>query len=291
MSKNTNIVKDSRDETLQNLMGFLNDALRASLIAQLCARGKSLKEAIEDYQQLTDDQIKTLIKPDGGSGYLDFQWISESILKTRASVSAIDLHDFWEFVRAGKNTRNVYESHLEAALQPINDTTSGIKKNLNDLYENYPGNKVTSESLPILRQIQEATNKIEKIIQELLVLSPPARRKTPRVSRSVVITLFVFSLLSIPLFYWLGAATDDNITEVSSKIERDISAIKQTAEEAPTNLPKLIFTEMVPLFSNILLLISVAIGLIRAFSRDSLKDTKRMSEELTKAAKLLRELG
>jgi len=176
-------------------------------------------------------------------------------------------------------------------MEKIRNRTSGIKKNLNDLYSEYPGNKVTSESLPILRQIQEATVKIEEIIGELLSLSPPAKRKTFAVSRRTVFVLFVLSLLSIPFFYWIGAESDNNSTGVSTKIEQDVSTIKATAEKSPANLPKLIFSEVLPMASNILLLISVALGLIRAFSRDSLKDTKRMSDELTKAAKLLRELG
>lgn len=290
MNRKTNIVEDSRDETLRNLAGLLDEALRASLIAQLCARGTSLLEAKESYKNLSKDEVQTLINPVGGSGYLEFQWISESILKTKASVSRINLSDFWEFVRAGKNTNNVYESHLNSALAPLNNPTSGIKSNLNDLYKGYPGNKVTSESLPILRQIQESTSKIEEIINELLHLSPPAKRKAPAVSKKTVAILFLVSLLSIPLLYWVGAESGDSSTSVTTRIEQDVTALKSTAKESPASVPKLLFTEMVPMISNILLLISAALGLLRAFSRDSIKDTKRMSEELTKAAKLLRDL-
>jgi hypothetical protein len=75
------------------------------------------------------------------------------------------------------------------------------------------------------------------------------------------------------------------------KIERDIQVVQQTAKENPASLPKLFFSEIVPVFSNILLLISVLLGIVRAFSTDSRKDTKRMSEELTKAAKILRNMG
>ena len=290
VNRKTNIVEDFRGEALRNLSGLLDEALRASLIAQLCARGKSLSEAKESYKNLSKDEVQTLVKPSGGSGYLEFQWISESILEIKASISHINLNDFWEFVRARKNTSSVYGSHLNSALKPINNTTSGIKTNLDALYGGYPGNKVTSELLPILRQIQEATTKIEEIIRELLSLSPPAQRKTPSISRKTVVMLFLISLLSVPLLYWIGAESGDNSTSVATKIEEDVAALQSTVKDSPTSIPKLVFAKMVPMVSNILLLISAALGLTRAFSRDSVKDTKRMSEELTKAAKLLRDL-
>ncbi|MBH0012436.1 hypothetical protein I6F66_10045 [Pseudoalteromonas sp. NZS100_1] len=291
MNKKKNAVKNSRDEILKNLSDLLEEALRASLIAQLCARGKSLSEAKEGYQNLTEKEVETLIEPEGASGYLNYQWISESIVKAKEKISEINLQDFWEFVRAEKNTNNIYESHLKAAQLIINNRTSGLQKNIKELYDKYPENKVTRESLPIIRQIQEAAKKIEYTIEQLLSLSPPAKRRALVVSRKFVIVLFMLSLISIPLLYWIGAEIADSSEGVSSKIEQDVSTIKATAEKSPANLPKLVFSEVVPLASNILLLISIALGLIRTFSHDSLKDTKRMSKELTKAAKLLRELG
>jgi len=292
MATNPKVVEDSRDETLQDLIKLLDDALRASLIAQLCARGNSLKKAVDTYHQLSNGQLKELITPSGASGYLEFQWVAESIFKVRAAISSIKLHDFWELVRAKQLTTNVYESHLTAALRPINDSTSGIKTNLQDLYKEYPHNKVTSESLPLLRQIQEATEKIEATIRKLILLSPPAKPKIPRIPLKYIYGVFLLALLSIPWFYWWNVDSENGtVNPLTIKIERDIHNVQRTAKEDPANLPRLFFSEIVPVFSNILLLITALLGIARAFSSDSRKDTKRMSEELTKAAQILRDMG
>lgn len=174
MTTDSKITKDSRDETLRDLIKLLNDALRASIIAQLCARGNTLEDAIEKYKNLNEEQIKSLITPSAGSGYLDFQWIAESILKVHAYISSINLQDFWEFVRAKQPTNNVYESHLNSALKPINNSISGIRKNLQDLYSEYPGNKVTGEALPLLRQVQESTDRIEGTIKASCIITSKA---------------------------------------------------------------------------------------------------------------------
>jgi hypothetical protein len=283
-------VEDSRDVTLENLDSLLENSLRASLIAQLCARGDSLNEAVEKYSKLSDAQRKELAKPDGRSGFLEFQWVADSLIKVRLAVSKIVLRDFWEFVRAGRPTNSVYESHLKSALGPINDSISGIRPNLETLYKGYPGNKVTGESLPLLRQIQESTNQIEMTIDKLLALSPPAKRRIPRVSLRLVIGVLFLAIASIPLFYWIS--TDNGPAHsLSATVDRDISAVQQAVKEKPLDLPKVIFADVIPMLSNVLLLVTALLAVIRACSSDARKDTKRMSEELTAAAEILRKVG
>ena len=290
-ANNNNLIKDSRNKILKILNELLDETLRASLIAQLCARGSSLDDAIKKYKKLTKKDLSILIASTGRSGYLEFQWISESIIEAKSNINKINLNDFWEFVRAGRSTKKVYEDHLISALKTINDNTSGIHVNLQNLYKGYPANSVTSDSLPILRRIQEATYKIEHTINKLLNLSPPAKRRVPIVSSRLIIGMFIIAILSIPFFYWLSDynTIETNIT-VSSKVVNNIDDVRRISKENPVSLPKYIFTNIIPMSSNVLFAVSALLGLIRAFSSNSQKNTNKMSEELVKAAKLLREL-
>lgn len=290
MSEHFTTAVDSRDETLRHLEELLSDTLRISLVVQLCARGSSLKQAIKQLGDMDDTSYKKLTTGDGGSGYLNFQWISESLLKVQMALSKINLSDFWAFVEAKQDTRKVYEVHLEAALIPLNDNSSGVRRNLKELYDEYPNNKVTSESLPLLKQIKDSADRIEATIKKLLSLSPPAKRRTPQISRKLVIGTFVLFILSLPIFYWLKLDSRSP-SSVATQITRDVEVVQKTAVDNPIGLPKLILTEITPMASNLLLLVSALLGIGRAFSKDSQKDTTKMSDELTKAAKTLRDLA
>jgi hypothetical protein len=67
---------DSREIAVRELQTLLKEALDLSIIAQLCARKNDLGTAKRLFKELDKPGYQKLISPDGGSGYLAFQWMS-----------------------------------------------------------------------------------------------------------------------------------------------------------------------------------------------------------------------
>ena len=283
---------DSRANAIGQLQDVLKEALELSLAAQLCARGNDVSKARCLAKASDSPEYKRLISPDGSSGYLAFQWISESLLSVSTHVAQIDLRSFWLLVEAGKDTTNVYETHLQAALGPLDDGLSAVRKNLDELFAEYPKNKIGVEALDMLKQLGESVNVIHDSIEKLLLLSPPAKAPIKyRLTWRVVAAVFLVALLTLPVFYWQkNGGTAASTSAVANKVRSDVEAVQIAAEEAPNTLPKLIFKDIVPAASNLLLLLGALLGIFRAFTGDSRSDSKKMIEELTGAAERLRKI-
>ncbi len=285
--------RDSRDVTLQRLSEVVDEALTTSLVAQLCARGTALEAARRNVPERDTPNYKKLITPDGRSGYLEFQWIAQSLQNVSVELARVDLRSFWTMVSAGRGTRAVYEVHLQDARKPLNDGISGVKHNLERLFDAYPGNKIGVESLEMLKRLQDSVVVIEETISELLLLSPPAVPPVKsRITWKWVLAVFLLFLLTLPVFYWLKArSTTKQSSAVSERLTRDVVSVRTAAQRAPATLPSVIFKDVIPLTSNILLLISALLGLARAFAADARSDTKKMSENLINVAETLRKIN
>jgi hypothetical protein len=284
---------DSRDAAIRELLDVIAEAVEVSLIAQLYARGNDSESARRLARQRDTPEYRKLTSPDGASGYLAFQWISQSLLKTAKSISEVDLQAFWVLVDVGQDTSKVYATPLRTALKPLDEGLSGVRQNLAQLFAQYPSNKIGIDSLTILKRLDEFIDTVETSIKKLLLLSPPAPApiKSKLISWKTVLLVFVIALLTLPVFYWYKASDTGAGTQTfQARAASDAVAIKEAAKETPASLAKVVFTDVIPGASNALLLLSALLGIVRAFSSDARKDTKKMIEELSGAAKKLQEI-
>jgi hypothetical protein len=288
-NKMKRVIEDDRNITLQRLIDVVDKALTISLAAQLCARGNKLDVAQRLARERGTASYRELVSASGGSGYLNFQWISESLIRVHSELNKVDLESFWILVRAEQSTSAVYQTPLRAALTPMHSGVSAVRTNLAELFKQYPGNKIGVDCLEFLRQLQESLQVIEVTISKLLSLSPPAGKKfSSLITWRVVLVAFSLFIVTLPLFYWMkhgGPKTTP--AAIESHVSQDVASVKATAKSDPISLPAVVFGNVIPLASNVLLLVSAFLTVLSAFSRSTSGDIKRTITELTKAAKIL----
>src|ERR1700682_5714806 len=136
------MTEDAKNTTIKRLHEVVEEALTISLFAQLFARGKTRDQARQILDARNTPEYQALISSSGVSGYLSFQWISESLLKVASELSKVDLASFWVLVEAGRETTGVYEKPLKAAALPLTEPTSGVRTNLDKLFAKYPDNNI-----------------------------------------------------------------------------------------------------------------------------------------------------
>lgn len=282
--------RDSRDEALKRLLQVADGSLTLCLAAQLCARGSSLASARQQAKERDTREYHRLVRSDGASGFLAFQWIAESLIKSIKHLSQVDIDSFWLLAEAARPTANVYETHLRAAILPLNDGLSSVWRNLENLFQAYPNNNIGVDSLTLLKELQDSVRLLEGSIHTLLKLSPPSKATLwSRITWKTVALAILIAVASIPPLYWYkNRATTSSADELAEHASSDILRIKQTAKDAPTAVPSLIVVEIVPPVSSGLLLVGALLFVARLFIRTPRTDLKRTGRALSNA---LRRLG
>jgi hypothetical protein len=186
---------DARQMTLASLDDYLEKAVKAALVAQLCSHGRSLADAISIVDNGAEEELKPLFKEE--IGRLHYAWLASNLKASRGELRKIDLEQYAILRDNDQPTERVYEHHLRKAQQHIRGGggvgASAIRRCLNEIFNK---EKIT-QALQLIGQIKMHVDLVERSIDALL--APPRKLF---IKRWVAIAALTVAVLTLPAIYF-----------------------------------------------------------------------------------------